>query len=485
MSITSSLSNALSGLAAASRSAQVVSSNVSNALTEGYARRQVNLSPSYIDGAGAGVQVDGITRFVDETLLRERRLAAASNGSANVANDFNTSVLNFVGSPEEAGSLTSQIANFEAALLEAASRPDSDARLANVLSTARVLAEKVNGISDGVQTLREDADTQIELEVNRLNASLEQISEINAQILRAKANGRDFPALLDQRQTLIDDISELVPIRQIPRENDTVALYTINGALLLDIKPAEFGFTASAPITPDQTLASGALSGLTINGNAVQLTGTGSAIAGGTLDGLFNLRDVLAPAVQNNLDEVARDLVARFEDPALDPTLVVGDPGLFTDRGSAFVVTDVIGLAGRLEINTRVDPTEGGALFRLRDGLGATVAGPVGDGSLLNAKIDVLQDLRAPAGGSFSGASKSLSGFAASLTSIVGQSLQDSSSRLSFETARFEGLQETFLANGVDSDQELQNLLLIEQAYAANARVIQTADELIQILIRL
>jgi len=485
MSITASLSNALTGLAAASRSAQVVSSNVSNALTEGYARRQVELSPRYIDGTGAGVQIDGITRIVDETLLRERRLSAASNGSASVTNEFNTNVLNLVGSPEEAGSLTDQVANFEAALLEATSQPDSDARLTNVLATAQSLAGKVNEISNGVQTLREDADKRIELEVNRLNSSLAQIAELNAQILRAKANNRDFPALLDQRQTLIDNISELVPIRQLPRENDTVALYTLTGALLLDIEPAEFGFVPSAPITPDQTLTSGALSGLTINGNAAQTTGQGSAISGGTLDGLFNLRDNLAVAVQDNLDEVARDLVVRFEDPLLDPTLGAGDPGLFTDRGAAFTATDVVGLAGRLEINVLVDPTQGGAVYRLRDGLGATVVGQVGDATLLNAKVDVLQDLRAPVGGTFSGASVSFSGFAASLTSIIGQSVQDSSSRLSFETARFEGLEEQYLANGVDSDQELQNLLLIEQAYAANARVIQTVDELIQTLIRL
>ena len=485
MSITASLSNALTGLAAASRSAQVVSSNVSNALTEGYARRQVELSPRYIDGAGAGVQIDGITRIVDETLLRERRLAAASNGSATIVNEFNTTVLTLVGSPEETGSLTTQVANFEAALLEAASRPDSEARLTNVLATAQSLSGKVNDISDGVQTLREDADTRIDLEVKRLNSSLEQISELNAQILRAKSNGRDFPALLDQRQTLIDKISELVPIRQIPRENETFALYTLTGALLLDIEPAEFGFVPSAPITPDQTLASGALSGLTINGNAIQTSGPGSAIAGGVLDGLFKLRDDLSVAVQDNLDEVARDLVVRFEDPLLDPTSAAGDPGLFTDRGSAFDVADATGLAGRLEINALADPSQGGAVHRLRDGLGANVVGPVGDATLLNAKIDVLQELRAPIGGTFSGASKTLSGFAATLASIVGQSVQDSGTRLSFETARFEGLEEQFLANGVDSDQELQNLLLIEQAYAANARVIQTVDELVQILIRL
>ena len=83
------------------------------------------------------------------------------------------------------------------------------------------------------------------------------------------------------------------------------------------------------------------------------------------------------------------------------------------------------------------------------------------------------------------GAGKDVAGFAAALTSVAGQSVLGTSTRLSFETARFEGLEETFLAGGVDTDQEMQNLLLIEQAYAANARVIQTADELLQILIGL
>ena len=485
MSISASLSNALTGLAAASRSAQVVSSNVSNALTEGYARRQVNLSPRYIGGAGAGVQIDGISRIVDETLLREKRLAAASAGNATVGHDFNTEILRLIGSPDTPGSLNARVAGFETALLEASSRPDSEARLTGVLVAAQELAGKLNDISDGVQKLREDADAEIAREVTRLNTSLEQIDALNAQILRAKGHDEDYPALLDRRQKLIDDISELVPIRQIPRENDTVALYTMGGALLLDIEPAEFGFEARAPITPDMTLASGALSGLSINGVPVETAGTGSAIAGGVLAGLFSLRDDLAVTVQDNVDEVARDLVVRFEDPALDPTLALGDPGLFTDRGAALDPLDIPGLAGRLEVNALADPAQGGATWRLRDGLGAAAPGSVGDTTLLDAIVAVMADARVPVGGTFSGAGKDVAGFAAALTSVAGQSVLGTSTRLSFEVARFEGLEETFLADGVDTDQEMQNLLLIEQAYAANARVIQTADELLQILIGL
>ena len=140
MSISGALANALTGLNAASRSAQIVSSNVSNALTEGYARRELELSSRQIGGAGAGVQIDGITRIVDETLLREKRLAAAAIGSADSAAKFHSSVFDLIGSPDQPFSLAAQVVEFESSLLEAASRPESEARLANVLATASSLA---------------------------------------------------------------------------------------------------------------------------------------------------------------------------------------------------------------------------------------------------------------------------------------------------------------------------------------------------------
>lgn len=75
MSIAGALSNALSGLTAASRSAEVVASNIANAATEGYAAR--TLVTSSRPGTTGGVRIDGIARAVDPALLADRRLATA------------------------------------------------------------------------------------------------------------------------------------------------------------------------------------------------------------------------------------------------------------------------------------------------------------------------------------------------------------------------------------------------------------------------
>ncbi len=485
MSISTTLGNALTGLAAASRGAQVISSNVANATTEGYARREIELSARVTGGAGTGVQVDSVTRIVDENTLRELRLAKSAVGFADEPAAFLKSVLDHIGQPDAPSSLTAQVSGLEAALLAATSRPESDARLNAAVDAAVGLARKLNDVSDHVQTRRVDADRSIDLSVERLNTSLEQIAELNEQILRAQGSNRDNPSLLDSRQRLVDEVSDLVPIRQLPRDNGTVALYTMNGALLVDARPATFGFERTEPIIADMTQASGALSGLTLNGEPIQTAGDYSPIAGGRLSGLFQVRDEISVALQSDLDAMAHDLVSRFEDPTLDTTLTAGDPGLFTDRGSSLDLTNIVGLAGRISVNEAVLPAAGGAATRLRDGLGAGTPGPVGDAALLEGLVDRLQDARPAVGGTLSPTSRSVSDLAGDVLSLVGQDLSSRNSRLSFEQGRLEGLQDAMLAQGVDTDQELQKLLLIEQAYAANARVVQTADELLQLLIGL
>ena len=56
MSISGALSNALSGLSAASRAVSLVSTNIANAMTDGYGRRDIELAAR---GIGGGVDVVG------------------------------------------------------------------------------------------------------------------------------------------------------------------------------------------------------------------------------------------------------------------------------------------------------------------------------------------------------------------------------------------------------------------------------------------
>ena len=485
MSISIALSSALSGLTATGRASEVISSNVANALTEGYGRREISLSARVVGTAGQGVRVNGIIRHSNRVLLNDRRVADASTGDKTTRETFFKRLESTLGLPNSASSLSGRIATFDQALIAASSRPDSEAQLATVAEAARQLVGVITSTANDVQDMRSRADKSIAAQVDLLNETLEKVSELNTQIRANTGAGRDPSALIDQRQQLIDQISAIVPVREIEGDMNMVKLYTPMGATLLDGHPAVFGYDPVGLVAPQMTLQSGALSGLTINGVATDTAGTSSAIAGGSLAANFALRDETGPEAQRQLDALARDLVERFQDPAVDPTLAVGDAGLFTDAGSAFDSAFEIGLAQRLRLNAAVDPQQGGALWRLRDGMGAAAPGSEGDSTLLNALNVALNQAREPASGNFMAGARSFSVLVGDYVSSVATSRLAAESDVTFSSSKAEGLKMMELENGVDTDQEMQKLLLVEQAYQANAKIISMIDQMIKTLMEL
>lgn len=486
MTITGSLANALSGLTAASRAAELVSSNVANSMTPSYGRREISLAARHIgDGTSAGVNVTGVRREVDMSIVQDRRLADAAVGHDSALAGFHKDIEAILGTPDAAGSLSGRLARFEATLIEAASRPDSQARLAAVLQAAGDVTGKLNQASDAVQSIRMQADASIDTQVRQLNDGLGRVQHLNYQIKEARSRGQDASPLLDLRQQEVDAISAIVPMKQVDRGHGTIALFSTGGAILLDGRAADIGFSPVGVIVPEMTQAGGALSGLTVNGLAVP-TGAGrSPLGGGTLGAAFEVRDTLAPEAQTRLDAVARDLVERFQAPAVDATRAPGAAGLFTDAGAAFASIDEIALASRIEVNALADPDRGGALWRLRDGLGAAVPGAVGNSSLLRDLTAALGAERVPASGGFLGVARSSSGLAADFLSLVGAARLHAEGAQSFSVAQQDSLVEAEMSTGVDTDHEMQKLMLIEQAYAANARVITTVDAMLDALMRI
>ncbi|MHA6264139.1 flagellar hook-associated protein FlgK [Arenibacterium sp. CAU 1754] len=485
MTLSTALSSALSGLHAAGRASGVVSENISNALTPGYARRTLNLQS--LGDVAPGVRVTGLTRHVDPAVLSNRRTTDARFGNAQVLAGFHTQFAGLVGTASEPDSIIMRLTNFESSLISAASRPDSVQRLDAVAMGANDLAGALNTASNDVQTLRTRADNSIATQVDRLNHTLEQVQDLNTRITAIGTGGAGGAAasLLDQRQILVDEINEMVPVNVVNRDFGQIALYSDGGAILLDGTAAKIGFEQTRTIVPEMTIESGALSGLEINGIPVRTASGRSPLSGGTLSAQFQIRDELAITAQADLDSVARDLIERFQDPALDATRAAGDPGLFTDAGNVFDAADEIGLAGRLAVNALADPEQGGESWRLRDGLGTLTPGEPGNARLLQELGAVLGAQRTPGSGNFGAGQLTAAQISTSLLSRAARNASAADQTLSFATAGKTEMDQIELANGVDTDAELSALLLIEQAYAANARMITVVDEMMQSLLRI
>ncbi|MGY6534244.1 MAG: flagellar hook-associated protein FlgK [Pararhodobacter sp.] len=479
MNLGNAFDNAVSGLQASARGVGVTSSNIANALVEGYAPRRLTLAAQT---GGGGVLVAGISRQADPMLAGLFRQATAEQAGTTPRAAFLNQIEQAFGLPGDSASLSGRVAAFEAAIIDAADRPDLEYRLGTVAQSARALVQQINGLERQLQEQRLQADRAIATEVEALNAGLEQVARLNAEIVKTRGAGAVMLDLVEERERVMASLSETVPIRVLTQSDGRVALFSATGHMLLEgTQPVRFGFVPSPSMTAGMHLDNGSLSGLTADGQPVSMAG-GGPLAGGRLAAQFAIRDTDAPQIQAMLDGLAAELINRFQAPGTDPSLPPGSAGLFTDAGAPLGGPALTGLAGRLMLDA-VGSTQGaGDLWRLRDGLGAAAPGSVGDPAQLLRWLDALEEPRAAGPGL---SARSFAEHVAHGVSDLSMVRQQAENLSRVSQARHDTLYSAMRAGGVDTDTELQTLLTLEKAYAANARVLQVTDDLLRRLMEI
>lgn len=487
MSISSSISNALSGLRVTGRLTEVASNNLANALTDGYGRQTLQVGASVLGGQGAGVSEISVSRSSAPEFTAARRLADGEAAEASVIAAAYQRLGQTLGTADAQNSLFRRLEAFESAMRQFAETPESEPRQTQTLEAARDVTAFLNSLSAEAATVRQNADAAIASDVATVNRNLVEIDRLNDKIKRLTATDRSVPTLIDTRERLIDEVNAIIPIQVQQRDNNVVHLYTSKGHFLVQETAAELEFSRSPIITAPMVYdpaGTGALSGLTLRGIDISPGATNTLrLDTGALAANFAVRDELGTEFNARLDQFAAEIIARFEDPTVDPSLAVGDPGLFTDGGAALDLSVVEGLAGRIEVNALVDPNQGGDVSRLRDGLQSIAPGPSTSDTIPRNLLDALTSRRdastIPGLAGLMDTSELVSG----IVELVGISRTDAevqATRLSSTRATLADSEAAKI--GVNQDEELQSLIQIEQAYAANAQVIQTASRMLQII---
>lgn len=487
MSITSALNSAASGLAASARLADTVANNVANAMTPGFARRTTELSSLTLGGYGSGVRVAGTTRSESALLTSERRGADAAVGAASARSDVYDSLAGALRDADSDNGLSALATGLETALMAATSSPQSTTTLAAAVDAAKCLAAALNHVAGEADRLRTEAEAEIGRQVTAVNDSLGAIDKLNRKIATLAPDGADLTALQDERSRLIDGIASVIPLQVVKRDGDQVALYARNGGALLDGRVFSLSFTPTPGAVTAEMALGAPLGGLmqdqgASDGPVAVAAGTGGGLFdGGSLGALFEVRDRLAPEFTAEMDRYAGDLIERFRDLMPPEALDAAGEGLFVDGGSG----NLTGLAGRIEVNAAVDPAEaGGAVWRLRDGLSATSEGAKGDASVLQAFYEAMTATREPVGF----ISQSARAGGAAMAGEISAFFAARSARSHDDRAYLTSQQATLVEQegretGVDTDAQLETLTLIEQTYAANARVLSVIDELMKLLL--
>jgi flagellar hook-associated protein 1 FlgK len=512
MGINSAIGNALSGLRVTSRNAEIVSRNVSNAMTAGYTQKTLGVSHQVNGLDPGGVRADGVRRAGDPFLTAARRRDEAAAQNLSAQSEGLRRIADLVLDPQGGDSLHSRYLAFENSLRALADTPESAALQREVADAGRAVAQKLNMLSGEATRIRMDADSDIQRQVETVNRAMRQIAQLNRDIQSAYAADRDASALEDERDRQIDLVNTIIPIKQTRTVNGGMLVTTEGGAMLMNgSTPYALSFEPSG-LGVD---GSNALNGLTIMGRT---TGDVRALGldGGTLEAAFATRDVHAPTFSGQLDAIAADLAERFQSAGfmtdyiddLDGLLTPeGDPtpdaiGLFTDPetatlaapdGGRYEIANLAGFAGRITFNVTVDPRAGGDPGALATG--AYTGAPTPDTTTpgadpqpffatLYAAFTAQRELTAD--GPDPGGALGLVGRRAPVemvtewASLLEVSAGARESEASFRLGAAEALRDEETAKmGVDTDEEMRQLLLIEKAYAANAQVLQVADQML------
>lgn len=543
------LGTALSGLMAFQRSLDTTSHNIANVNTEGYSRQRTELSENtpFFNGGnfiGQGVNVASISRNYDSFISSQLTSSTSAFGESDALATLASRVDSVVSS--EATGLAPALKNFFNAVNGIANDPTSIPARQVMITESSSLAQQFNRLSVKFNDLRTQTNGQIQGALDDINVYTANLAELNKKIAfeTGRSGGHQLPNdLLDQRDMLINKISEKVSVSTSLQPDGTVNVFIGKGQSLV------LGATANKLSLADSVSFPGRKEVL-LNGNQITQN-----LTGGELSGAIKFRDQVLEPAQQQLGLVAAGVAVQLNAAHSAGYDLNGNPGadLFS-LGSPVLDVPVTAKPGTVgTVTASYDASSIGqltssdyelsydgstfSLTRLSDNTVSTFAGPppstitgpgftittgatvaANDSFIIRPTFDAAKNITAlitdPAkiaaagstGGSglpnpgdnsaalnlaqlenattLSGGKATLSKAYAQLVSQVGT--QTHSAKISSSAQQVllnQAKQDRESLAGVNLDEEAANLMKFQQSYQAAAQVITIANSLFDSLI--
>ncbi len=455
MGLFSILHTSRDALAAHSRGLETTGQNIANVNTPGYARRTVVLEPRpYGKGAYGGVDAVEIRRLSDRFL--EQRFFEKSGLSAS-ADERDQQLAQIDGMFDESLSkrMGGALDQFFSSFSTLAARPNDPTTRAQVLASAENLSSQVRDAADTIATLRGSLTTQAAGVVGQVNELAANIAKLNKQVEAAENAGADAVDLKDQRNTLIEQLSQKVDIKVITADSGRLTIQAA-GATLIDGDIAR-----SLSIDVDNN---GGLKLLAQRSGGPPMDVT-SGLSGGTLDGIFQVRDSDLATVATRLDNFAYDVATAINAQHAQGFGLDGANG----RNLFSLSATPAGAARSLKLDAQLS----GQPDRLAASSTATSLPGGSDNALAISQIAA----QAIAGGGTRTPSEDF----AALLGQVGQLKAGAASTAATQQAlKAQSFDLKEAVSGVSIDEEMISLTKYQRAYEASTKVLQTVDQLLQ-----
>jgi flagellar hook-associated protein 1 len=411
-------------------------------------------------GTGGGVSVQDYERLRDGLLQKSGWEARGSLGGYDAQHRLLLSVEGIVGSSGP-GSITSLLSDYYSGWSALADNPDDQGVRLALRGHAESLAGTLNRMDADLQRLTENAAGELRSSVDHTNQLLKEMASLNDVVTASVNRGTPDLSAMDRRDLVADELASLLPI-SVQMDRPDGYTITVDGMTLvqgtttvpLSVVEQDGDFAVRIGETPYTLRANGPTAG----------------VLGSTLHHI----NTTLPATRDSLDQLVAAIVTGTNDVhrtgfGLRGTTDIdffhydaGPPETGLTAGTIRVSDAVRADATTISAST-LDPTEG-----FLDG---NIAQMIADHRKDNTFVDGRLAPEA---------------FAISLISGIGAGVKQAS----HEASARQNVVDHLVAmekgvSGVSLEEEMTNLIRFQQAYAASARVLNTAQEMMDTLLRL
>lgn len=473
MSLTAALMNAHASIFDVSRRVSTVASNITHADDPNYVRRiavnsVANSNNAYATQRAAAPQMESM-----------RRESMTGSSGAELTAEKLEQLSRLLGNAE--GTTSGLMKELQTQMELYAASPADSALGDAVVGKAEQLATTIRSNAQSLHGFAHVVGSEIRDEAGKLQQLLTDFAGVNKAIVAGRTIGQDVSDALDERSRLLNEMSAIVPVSQIHRENGDMMLLTSNGVTMFDKVPRDV--TAVIDSTDSSRNA------VYIDGIAIRVSADReSAGANGRLSALLNMSQQTLPGALTELDEMARALVVTFGESDSSATLP-DMAGLFTWNGGPDIsglTSHVPSMALSLSVNPAFLSSAGGSSAALRDGgaNGASYLDNSAGYASYSARLEsIVSAFDTPFGFDPSvagGTSKSLMDFTLGIEANMETARVSAADTALRASALTTSLTERFSNTvNVNLDEEIALLVDLQNSYEASSRIVSVVDEML------
>ena len=292
----------------------VTSQNVAGTSVEGFSRRTANtvmnaLAPNSLMLNGSSFAVEGFTRQYSSLLGAQLLNQQAKSTNSETLTQY-VSMIDSVIADKSAG-LSSAITDFFNTMGKYAAEPTNKALASAITASANVVAQRLSGISNIVERLKNDSSTGLNDAVRQINTHLPALGTINQKIIEANRPGISAPSadLLDQRDRILTNLQKLIGGQSLINQDGT-ATHLVNGLPLV-----ERGLANSISINSNGK-------SLAVNfqqpNSSSSYSQTIQKVDSGQMGALLTLSNEFIPLIEQRLNTTAISLVKVANEAVVD-----------------------------------------------------------------------------------------------------------------------------------------------------------------------